>query len=153
MDENNNLMVAEEGAAADAAEKAEYARLAEENRVLSAELASLRTDLQRRAEQEQGEKLLERLVGSRTDPLFEMALARAKEEDLAPLSAEKRFELGYLICLGKQAREGRPAPGRTAGYPPAFAPSAGGGQVALSTLKAPTSFEMAKENAKKYFRH
>ena len=152
MDEQKNLMEAKPSLKAEEQEEA-YARLAEENKALNTQLSSLRADLERMTEKEQGQRLMEQLVGSRSNPIFEQALQRAQSEDLAPLPIEKRCELGYLLCLGQQAREGRTAGTFGGAYPPPFASSAGNGQVALSAMKAPTSFEMAKENAKKYFRH
>lgn len=132
----------------------DYARLAEENKVLAAQLESLRADLHDRTERDRGEQLLEKLVGSRTAPLFEEAVKKACLPELSALSPEKRYEMGYLLCLGEQARAHRPGFVRgEGGDPPPFAYSAGNGQVPLSSMKAPESFAAAKENAKKYFKH
>ena len=152
MDNGND---AKEGVGREVYLEEDNARLLKENEDLSKEIALLKTDLQRRAQEEQGGALLEELIGSRTDPLFKRAYEQAQSEELAAFAPEKRYELAYLLCLGRDAREGVgvSAPVRSGGYPPPFSPSVGGGQVPLSAVSAPTSFEMAKENAKKYFRH
>lgn len=152
---DNEMTVSEENA--ELLLQEDNVRLAKENEELSKELSLLRADLQRRNEQQQGGAILEEMIGSRSDPLFDSAFQRAQSEELAAFPIEKRYELAYLLCLGQQVREGGARDARTSahaggGYPPPFSPSGGGGQVPLSAVKTPTSFEMAKENAKKYFR-
>ena len=131
----------------------ERIRLEEENRALLAELSELKATVQRKEEEEQGALYLERMMGSKSGELFDKAVKRANSAELAALPAEKRYELGYLLCLGEQAQQARPAVVKSAEvYPPPFARSGGSGQVPLTAVKEPTSFAMAKENAKKYFK-
>ncbi len=158
MEMQNEMMVdqsfvtAEEGALSHPPAEDAYRILAEENRLLSQELSKIKAEYEQNMESQRGEQLLEKLVGSRNQPLFERALKRACSEELAALPHEKRYEVSYLLCLGEDARAKRSS-SLAGDAPPPFAHSAGNGQVALSMTKTPTSFEMAKENAKKYFKH
>ena len=126
-----------------------YDRLCDENRTLAEELDRVRGEIAAREDLEKGRSRLEELVGSKTGALYERAVKKAEIEELSALSYEKRYELGYLLCLGEDAHRNRSRTGNV-NPPPRFAYSAGNGQVALSAENKPTTFAAAKENAKRY---
>lgn len=133
----------------DPAENALYEKLCSENKALLEELEQMRSDMRIREELEQGKRHLRQLVGQNGDSLYEQALKKAQMEEFSALPYEKRCELGYLLCLGEEAHRSR-GDGKPKETPPRFAASAGNGQVMLSAENRPTSFAMAKENAKRY---
>jgi hypothetical protein len=126
-----------------------YDRLYDENRTLIEELERVRDEMALREDMEKGRVHLEELVGSKTGALYDRAVKKAEIEELAALPYEKRYELGYLLCLGEDAHRNRKRTG-SVNPPPRFAYSAGNSQVALSAEKRPTTFAAAKENAKRY---
>lgn len=123
-------------------------RLLEENRALAEELQNLKTEYAKRAEKEEALAHLERLAGSKSAPLYRTALQRAEEqEELKHLPYSKRYEMSYYLCLGEQ-RDHRT--GHFKDLPPMFAGSSGNGTLPAGVVKKPVTFEMARENAKKY---
>ena len=129
-----------------------YEQLQAQNETMQAELSALKTQMLQREEEEKGLGRLEELVGSRNQPLYKEVLQKAQMEELASLPYEKRCELGYFIRMGELAHADRSKQySAKTTLPPRFAPSHAGGQVAISEMKTPTTFEMARENAKKYF--
>ena len=128
-----------------------YEQLQAENETMMAELSALKTQMLQKEEEERGLGRLEELVGSRNQPLYKEVLQKAQMEELSSLSYEKRCELGYLIRMGELAHAQRSKQHDVKPpLPPRFAPSHAGGQVAISGMKTPTTFEMARENAKNY---
>ncbi len=129
-----------------------YEQLQAENETMQAELSALKMQILQKEEEQKGLGRLEELVGSRNQPLYKEVLQKAQMEELSSLPYEKRCELGYFIRMGELAHlEKSKSHGVKTALPPRFAPSHAGGQVAISGMKTPTTFEMARENAKKYF--
>ena len=150
MNEQQNQAVNEDGLKdAEQVDPALVDRLRDENRTLLEELERVRTDMKTRDDLEKGKLHLQTLVGKNGGDLYERAVEKAQMAELSALPYEKRYELGYLLCLGEQAHRAR-FDGTKRPSPPPFASSAGNSQVVLSAEKRPTTFAMAKENAKRY---
>ena len=132
-------------------EDAERARLTEENKMLSEEIARLREESRARDERDRGLDNLKKLLGGREDELYDAAVRRADEsEDLRSLPAEKRFAMSYYLILGERAQQ-RAARGETRQGAPLFMHSDGSGVSPATDMQPPKTFATARENAKKYF--
>ncbi len=126
--------------------------LREKNERLTVELNLLKKNIAEKEEKEKALAHLEILVGSKNDPLYERAMRKGEEQqELQNLSYDKKYEMGYLLCLGEEGHERKKNNSFTDARVPSFARSGGNGQVASFPMKTPTNFEMARENAKKYF--
>ena len=130
----------------------ELTRLKDENERLQRELEKIRAQNEREEERKRGAARLRELTGTTECELFTEAARRAEEqEELRSLPAEKRYEMSYYLILGERsgARGGKEAAGE--GQMPVFVRSSGGAGAPAASVKPPVNFEMARENAKKYF--
>lgn len=125
-----------------------YEQVCLKNRELSEKLEKMEKEIQAREDHEKGKQFLAGLLGQNKGELFEKAMEKAETEELSNLPPEKRWEFAYLLCLGEESHKARKNPSSAL---PKFAPSSGNGQVMLTAENKPTTFAMAKENAKRYF--
>ena len=132
------------------AEKQDRTELERENERLQNEVDALKAQIFENREKAEAEEYLAMLAGGRDDRLYAEAIRQSAErEEWKTLPYKQRYELAYYLCLGreKHALKDREAPAS----PPAFARSGGHGDSPSMPMKTPTNFEMARENAMKYF--
>ena len=155
MDENISAKETSEETACESTSEnpsaADLSALTEENERLQKELETLKAQIADEKETAEAEAHLAALTGGREERLFAEAIRQSAEHtEWQTLPRKQRYELAYYLCLGREEHAAK-AKGAQTSQPPAFARSGGQGDCPSMPMKTPTNFEMARENAMKYF--